>query len=318
MAWLRSLGLTALFASLSLAVPTEVSKATSSPYPFNHIVAFGDELSDNGSGSFAHGITGNPASVYGNDTWTNGPVAITYLANSLRVSLTDYAFGGCCGGAKFGATLDNTYTLSEAGAQSLVQQIHNYTSHGSKDIKHSLQFIWVGQNDLTKHTDAYWLGDPNNAFFAANISTRLAASVKTLLKAGAPYVMVANIYPKQLSPVTPKYLCVNNSACVTTWGEVICQANEAIKSSVAQFGDKVIYFDAYSSVTSLLARREKLGFTRPVGNICDGQGAANWKDCMIDGNAGKYFWMNFVQPTTRVHAYIAADMKAAIDAHFKK
>lgn len=29
------------------------------------MVAFGDELSDNGNGSYAHGITGNPATVYG-------------------------------------------------------------------------------------------------------------------------------------------------------------------------------------------------------------------------------------------------------------
>jgi hypothetical protein len=34
-------------------------------YPFNEVIAFGDEFSDNGNGSYAHGITGNPANVYG-------------------------------------------------------------------------------------------------------------------------------------------------------------------------------------------------------------------------------------------------------------
>ena len=36
-----------------------------STYPFEYIVAFGDGLSDNCNGSYAHGITGNVASVYG-------------------------------------------------------------------------------------------------------------------------------------------------------------------------------------------------------------------------------------------------------------
>lgn len=81
---------------------------TRNSHPFTRLVAFGDELSDNGNGSYAHGITGDPANVYGFGTWTDGPVAVSYLADLLDVPLTDYAFGGCCGGASFGATIDNT------------------------------------------------------------------------------------------------------------------------------------------------------------------------------------------------------------------
>ncbi|GAM86342.1 hypothetical protein ANO11243_043560 [Dothideomycetidae sp. 11243] len=305
-----------VLAALTSYADAGVARKDNNPYPFNQVVAFGDELSDNGSGSFAHGITGSPANVYGYGTWTNGPVAVTYLAQSMKVPLRDFAFGGCCGGASFGATLDSAYTPSPAGSPSLVQQIHNYTSHAHPNIKNAMQFIWVGQNDLSKHTDAFWLGDPQNAFFVSNVSARLAASVDRLLNAGAPYVFVANIYPKQLSPVTPAYLCGTNTDCVTTWGQVIQQANAAIQQSLLKFGNKVIYFDAYTSVSNLISKAKSLGFTRPIGHICDGQGAANWDDCMVKGNADKYFWMNFEQPTSRVHALVAADMKATIDAHF--
>ena len=94
----------------ALALPTELKRGT---YPFNRLVAFGDELSDNGNGSYAHGITGSPANVYGFGTWTNGPVAVQYLAGLLNVPLVDYAFGGCCGGGSFGATISNAYTVSK-------------------------------------------------------------------------------------------------------------------------------------------------------------------------------------------------------------
>jgi len=61
-------------------------------YSFNRLVAFGDEFSDNGNGGFAHGITGSPATVYCFGTWTNGPVAVSYLADLLKMPLRDLAF----------------------------------------------------------------------------------------------------------------------------------------------------------------------------------------------------------------------------------
>lgn len=283
--------------SLAIATPIEAR----GKYPFNQLVAFGDEFSDNGNGSYAHGITGSPATVYGYGTWTNGPVAVSYLADMLGVSLRDLAFGGCCGGSSFGATLDTAYTKSPAGSPSLVDQIANYTGHPHPNIKNAMEFIWVGQNDLSKHTDAFWLGDSANSQFATDFSSKTAASVKTLLNAGAPYVFVSNIYPKHLAPVTKTYLCGTNTDCVTTWGKVIEQANAALKTSLAQFGTKVIYYDVYTFWVNLLNTAKAHGFTQPLTYYCDGDEASKWHDCMELGHASQYFWMNFQQPTARVH-----------------
>lgn len=272
-----------------------------STYPFNQIVAFGDELSDNGNGSYAHGITGSPANVYGFGTWTNGPVAVSYLSSLLSTPLQDFAYGGCCGGGSFGATLDNTYTVSPAKSPSLVDQIKNYTSGDHSNIKNALQFVWIGQNDLDVHTDAFWLTDPKNAEFATAFSSKIAVSVQTLLDSGAPYVFVANIYPKHLAPVTPKYLCASNSGCTSTFGKIIQNANSALETSLKQFGSKVIYYDVYSFMTGLLSNAPATGFTKSLAKFCDGDGDAAWNDCMVSGNAPEYFWMNFQQPTARVH-----------------
>ncbi|KAF5518309.1 GDSL esterase/lipase [Colletotrichum aenigma] len=291
-------------------------KAPRAAYPFNNLVAYGDELSDNGNGSFAHGITGDPADVYGFGTWTNGPVAVSYLADLLKVPMTDYAFGGCCGGGSFGATFDNAYTKSPAGATDMLGQISNYTGTGSKGIASSLQFLWFGENDLSMHTDAFWLGDAKNAQFATDAAAKITASVKSLLNKGAPYVMVANIYPKHLAPVTPKYLCGTNADCVKTWGQVITTANAAIQKSLGQFGKKVIYYDVFSYMVQILNNPKAYGFPKSLNLFCDGDETAQWDDCMVKGNANQYFWMNFIQPTTAGHKLIAQDMKKTIDAHF--
>lgn len=173
--------------------------AKRSAYPFNQLVAFGDELSDNGNGSYKANITGDPRNVYGFGTWTNGPVAVSYLADLLGVPLRDLAFGGCCGGGSFGATIDNSYTAAQAQVSgqpvpSVHQQVRNeYIGQAHPNIKNALEFIWTGENDLSVHTDAFWEGDSKNADFATQISTRILAEAEYLASKGAPYVMVANV-----------------------------------------------------------------------------------------------------------------------------
>lgn len=51
--------------------------------------------------------------------------------------------------------------------------------------------------------------------------------MKCLGDLGAPYVFVANIYPKHIAPVTAKYLCGSNADCVSTWGQILQNANHA-------------------------------------------------------------------------------------------
>lgn len=305
--------------------PVSVPSATS---PLASIVGFGDELSDNGNGSFAHGMT-DGTNVYGYGTWTNGPVAISYMADALGLPLTDYAFGGCCGGGSAGATLDNTYTASDAGSPSLQDQVANYTSAvngGALSAGQSLGFIWVGQNDLSHHTDAFWLGDPNNQKFADSLSSYTVSAVTNLLDLGMPYVFVSNLPPKQIMPVTPEYLCGGtDNSCTETWGQVITNANQQLEQTLTStFGDKVIYYDSFSYITNLANDAVSLGFTQPLTKFCDGQGDQSWDECMVTGKTASgqteivgwddFFWMNFIQPTTRVHQLIGEDMANTVKA----
>ena len=266
----------------AVAIPepvTEDSLVKHVSYPFKQLVAFGDELSDNGSGSFAHGITGNPAKVYGSGTWTNGPVAAMYLADILDVPLRDFAFGGCCGGSSSGATINNQYTKAAAKwkngpVPSVHQQIHdNYIASSPARIHETLQFIWTGQNDLSTHTDAFWLGDSHNIHFYNNISSRILHNAELLVEAGAPHVFVAGIYPKNLAPVTAAYLC-KGGTCAKTWGQVIQNANNAIHHALknSEHASKFIFYDTYSYMVDLMNHKDAHGFTVPLTWFCDGAG----------------------------------------------
>ena len=302
------------------------SHSINGAYPFSQLVAFGDELSDNGNGSYAHGITGDPANVYGFGTWTNGPVAVSYLADLLGVPLVDKAWGGDNGGENFGATVDNDYTPAGATwnglpVPSVKQQIYdNYTADGLPGIESSLQFIMVGENDLSKHTDAFYEGDAQNADFEDTISSTILSYAEYLIEKGAPYVVVGNIYPKHKAPVTVTYLC-SDGGCVDTWGEIIESANDAIEKKLAasEHHDKLIYYDIYGFMMNVMDNKDTYGLTEDLAAFCDGDPAvAQWDKCIAGDyvweGAEKFFWMNYIQPTTHVHRLIAQDMKQTIDA----
>ena len=136
-------------AALPSAENSAVEKRSS--YPWKWVVAYGDELSDNGSGSYLADITGDPRDVYGFKTWTNGPVAATYLTQMLGTPMGwDYAIGGDNGGSGIGATISSTYTPMPPHIFSVQDQVQWYINNGSSDISKTMQFIWVGQNDLSK------------------------------------------------------------------------------------------------------------------------------------------------------------------------
>ena len=150
-------------------------------YPFTQMVAFGDNLSDNGNGSVAHGVAaaGDPTnSIYGFNTWTDGPIMASYLAGLLGVPLLDYAYGHADGGSKFGATIDNAYTQSTANAPSSKDQIANYTSSlDAATAGDSLHFLWIGANDINLYHIGTAVGSDNSAF-ATDMSKMLAAQVQ--------------------------------------------------------------------------------------------------------------------------------------------
>ena len=82
-----------------LLVPT---LAAAKPFTPSALFVFGDSLSDNGNG---YPIANYPISPPNAQRWSNGPVAVDYLAAKLGLALTpstqggtNYAYGGAATG----------------------------------------------------------------------------------------------------------------------------------------------------------------------------------------------------------------------------
>lgn len=273
-------------------------------------------------GSSAHGVAGNPETIYGFGTWTNGPVAVSYLSDDLGTPLTDYAFGHSDGGANFGATTDNSFTKSNSGAPSAKDQIANYTAQGDTASKmaQTLHFMWIGNNDVIVYQH-YWPGSDNTKN-AQDVAQQITNQVQSLIKAGAPAVIVPNVYPRHVAPVTTSYLLSAGSA-VTDYGNFLTQVNTNLANNLKQFGNKVLLYDVFSFMTALWSNPGSQGFTHTAQgkDWCDGcnqqaqPGVSNWDLCQVQGQANTFYWMQFLDPTTKVHKLIADDMAKQIQGH---
>lgn len=151
------------------------------------------------------------------------------------------------------------------------------------------------------------------------MSDRITYNAEHLIEAGAPYVVVANIYPKHLAPVTTTYFCPDGS-CVATIGSIIESANSAIESGLknSRYASQLIYYDVFSFMVDVMNNKDSYGLTQPLSAFCDGDDDAQWDTCAAGSytweGATKFFWMTFIQPTTTVHQLIAADMKSTIES----
>ena len=65
---------------------------------YSNVFVYGDSLSDTGNIYFITGHTTPPSPPYYNGRFSNGPLAVEYLANALHSPLTSFAWGGATTG----------------------------------------------------------------------------------------------------------------------------------------------------------------------------------------------------------------------------
>ena len=361
--------------SSSTAASSAAAPVSSGELPFSALVAFGDNLSDNGNGSYAHNVAADNQShvvkgnaIYGARTWTNGPVAVSYLTDLLGVPMNqNFAFGHAWGGSDFGATIDDTLQQSNFsaglaegpwfdhgefsepcwGAPSAKVQINDYIGGGDVD-KHALHFLWIGANDMNAAYGGTLSTDPPssslNEAFASHIATKIPALVTTLLDAGAPYVLVANLYPKHLAPLWPNFLKLNTETQRAALGAAIASANSALASALkslpASAANRVIYHDTFTFLSTLYTTNPSNIFpniedTNGWPSFCDGDKEVtpfmksilgttvdkvtvtdNWDYCVTLGHQDEWFWMQYLDMTSHVHRLLAQDMEKTVRAFF--
>jgi phospholipase/lecithinase/hemolysin len=213
-----------LVACALVAAPMSAARAAASPY--SGLVAFGDSLSDTGNFSsrisaLTFGLVTFPDVPYGYapGRFSNGPVAVEYLAQSLGLGLTNYAVGGAKTGPSVIPGVSDNY-IDESGGSAILglagapfngtgvtTQVasHIAASGGSAVAGDALYFIWAGPNDYFSLADRFSVTPPADvealtSAYIGNAITHLQGSVTSLYMAGARSFLIPNMANLGVTP----------------------------------------------------------------------------------------------------------------------
>lgn len=132
-----------LVSALALAAALTAGPAFASSY--SSLWVFGDSLSDNGN--FYAFTGGYPPSPYWNGRFSNGPVAVEWMATAMGVPLVDYAVGGAKTGPNPVGGSDHENPAYGGLGLGMLAQVGRATATGPLNSS-ALYVVWGGANDF--------------------------------------------------------------------------------------------------------------------------------------------------------------------------
>jgi outer membrane lipase/esterase len=193
--------------SLVLAAALGVSLPAAAEW--SELVVFGDSLSDTGNfQTLTSGLFPSAAFGYAPGRFSNGPVAVEYLAAWLNLPLDNHAVGGARTGTPVGGGSDNFVEDTDQGAllAALLQQspgwlngtgiraqVDDYLAGGGGGAD-KLYFIWGGPNDYFLPASLTTPATVGNA--VGNLQT----AITSLYAAGARDFLIPNMPDLGLTP----------------------------------------------------------------------------------------------------------------------
>lgn len=281
--------LTAVAAAAALA-PAAVQAAS-----FDQVVVFGDSLSDVG---IAYKLTNGaiPASPpYYNGRFSNGPVAVEWLAAGLHVPLLDLAVGG--------ARTDTTNVVPAPIPTGVQAQVGWYTGAVGPGAANpsALYVVWAGANDF----------DPaaaNPATLAVQAVADNLQSIAALYQFGARSFLVPNLPDLSL---TPRYLAQQTSdptavANARTFSDTFAAATTlALSQASSALGGATFYTTPVLQLSrAVFANPEPLGFTN-VSDACLDNG-------VVCASPDTYLSWDGWHPTAHAHELLGAAFVASV------
>jgi phospholipase/lecithinase/hemolysin len=253
------------------------------------IVVYGDSLSDNGN---LFGASGQPAAPYWDGRFSDGKVAVEYLAALLNVPLHDFAWAGATTG--IGNVGDNG-NVTTAGAVNLPGMLveFNNTSALVPGFAGALFIVWGGPNDFLAPS-------PLDATPAAIISrsvTDLVSIVAGLQALGATNILVPGMPDLGLTP----FVMTQGPAASSAASAYTDAFNAALVSNLPA---GVKYFDTASVMRAMVANPAAYGFVN-VDTPC-------FNGSTVCANPDQYLFWDSMHPTTASDALLAADFASAV------
>lgn len=310
----------ALFcACLASAVFAAPSARAGGPYDAEYV--FGDSLSDNGNAAeYAAAIagTGFPYPPSYHDAYTNGPVAVALLAQSLGIDLEPSLWRNGFSDANNifppGFVPGTNYAYAGATAEpngiivpgaNLPDQVLAYTNHANVADPSALYVIEIGGNDVILKT----LGAPVSIDGSVMEET---SEITTLAQDGARNFLIVNVPNVGLIPLVSSN-AAESTAATTYSQEYDSELNSQLAGLVLPTGAALHEFDLYDFNTAILANAAAYGFTNTTEPCYSNTpySAASATGCDLT-NVDSFLYWDDVHPTAPVHALWAQGMEAAL------
>jgi phospholipase/lecithinase/hemolysin len=306
--------ISACLASVSLAAP-----AAHAAYDAEYV--FGDSLSDRGNIASYFFQQNFPYPPSNHDSFTNGPVAVQLLAQSLGVNAdptlwlngftdphdlfggpsfvpgTNYAVGGALAAPTAAPSINLPYQIGAYDA----------FSHGVADPS-ALYVIMIGGNDVR---DAAHVGTDTSPLLLA-VQTEIGA-ITTLASEGAKNFLIVNVPNVGL---IPEFTQDGFGDPATATADSIYYNNELstmLAGLALPASDHLHEFNLFNFNENLLANAGMYGFnnlTDPCFNDTP-LSATSGTNCSL-ANIGDFVYWDSIHPTGKVQALWAQGMEAAV------
>ena len=264
-----------LIAAAILALTSFASAA-----PFSNVFVYGDSLSDLGNiyNVSHHTIPMSPP--YYNGRFSNGPLAVEYLANSLHSPLTSFAWGGATTGYGDSGDGGTQMMVGHLGLPGMLLQVQGSLSSVAPFAPTSLFVVWGGPDDFITNGSV--------AVGVADILTIVGA----LQSVGATHILVPGMPDMGL---TPAYYGDPSATAFSFAFDQALQAN---------LPHGVTYFDTFGFMHYVVSNPGLFGFT----DVTD--------PCLVGvtpcSNPNQYLFWDDLHPTTAADAILAAQFANAM------
>ncbi len=274
---------------------------------YDHLVSFGDSLTDSGN-ILAASPDSYDSSSYYEGRFSNGPVWAEYLKDRLGINntyLLENLFTGPWNPPSGYTWFNNAYGGSETGFEQLppglLTQIGLWVATPLPIPDNSLCTVWIGGNDFLNWMDGHTISDDATETVAIAV-TNIIAGLEMLVSIQATDILVVNLPDLGETPA-------NNGSYgedASVFGTAVSVAfNTALKSALDEFetanpGVNIFFLDIFSVMHKMLEMPEAFDLLNTT------QGAL-YETAAVDGfdNTGKYLFWDGIHPTTEAHKLVA-------------
>jgi phospholipase/lecithinase/hemolysin len=279
----------------------------------NHLVVFGDSLSDPGNlsrNTFGFVV---PHSIFYQGHFSNGPIWADYVENALHWSVDNYAVGG--------ARTHPSPFPSNLVIPSLAQQIDESLGRLKQlEANKTLIALWIGPNNYLRNDWAYQdaHGEPKTKLLTQAVAQTISdieGQIYRLEKLGFQHIVIGsmpelggiNRDPKDSSPYSDATLYM----ATRLHNQALHLMLERITAKHSQL--KLITYQAYSINKATYDNPSAYGFSRLdspcfVGSV---YGEFYAEQTFCSDPMGYKFW-EYIHPNTRMQCYYASQFLSDI------